>query len=756
MNVEEVIEEVSKVVSVALLVVFEDGDKGHYTFEQVDSMLDKDNKDNNKYWCIHCNGYGPIQLGARTLHYKNHHGGRYKGLIPKDDARFFQEEPEVHDKVQFTTILTDLQIVLREHDPLHTLVERFGNDTLRAIQRLKKLDWMCSSWQASMLHPELSFNRSLLTRVEEMPSKVSIALCRALCSTVLHQLKIIQMSKEGGGQNTGQESKGQDQFKLRKGTSSLPTLTPATPTHHTHLSVLERCPVCLLKGNPNDKFECYACLLSFHHSCCVIDNLHPHTEMLCSLCQQTKQLCTNIAQGNLAEIRRLVSFGVASPFRWWNPLTHKTPLHWCAGVSGTLSTSLSAVMLNIMFFDFVVEGSEWMNNGKRKQKNVGKMRVKRLLPISLLELKDRRQLKPSEIAENCGNNTFRQQLALRCVNKIRSVHEFDTEGLANLRPSVLSGARNGPDVTNGQEPVAIPWVNKIDDELPPIHANNYITCCVEHTSVTVDWSTVISNRSSAAVSVCECKDGCGEIGRESQSGTPSASTQSCHKPLRTANGYVYYTCNQLCHGCSELPAWNFCRHSRIQQGITWSLQLFKDSERGWAVRSMEFIPKHAFVSEYCAEIVLSTPRTRSSSTSSSSLPSSSSSSSCTQNRDYTSTSSSNRYSMEIDKKEHYTLDGSRLRNISAMYNHQCRNMNLVLVRVQCHHRDKEITRMCFFAKKDIQPGDELTFNYFAKDSSKKVKNKFFGSDCKCIICCKQQKSAAKSTKQPKRGGKASV
>ena len=54
--------------------------------------------------------------------------------------------------------------------------------------------------------------------------------------------------------------------------------------------------------------------------------------------------------------------------------------------------------------------------------------------------------------------------------------------------------RYGHDVTGGQETVAISWVNTVDAEdnieLPPLHKGNYITCCIEHTSVAIDWSTI--------------------------------------------------------------------------------------------------------------------------------------------------------------------------------------------------------------------------------------------------------------------------
>ena len=98
------------------------------------------------------------------------------------------------------------------------------------------------------------------------------------------------------------------------------------------------------------------------------------------------------------------------------------------------------------------------------------------------------------------------------------------------------------------------------------------------------------------------------------------------------------------------------------------------------------------------------------------------------------TSEFSHYSMEMATNRNYTLDGARLRNISSMFNHQCLDENLYLARVQCYHRDKEIWRMCFFAKKNIKPNTELTFNYFHGDGSQKNRESFFDGICKCLPC----------------------
>jgi len=442
--------------------------------------------------------------------------------------------------------------------------------------------------------------------------------------------------------------------------------------------------------------------------------------------------------GDLNAISSLVAAGIASPFHWWDPVTKKTPLHYCAGVNESLSSSLSTIMLNIVLFPHITEHSDWC----RQRKKNALLRIGRMLPVGLLQLQDRRGYTPEAIALKCGNNTFRQQLLLRSARSIGKVEPFQPDPTKALPFARSAGVLGGPDISNGQEPVTIPWVNAVDDQLPPYNNDTYITTTVQHTSTAVDWSTLVGGH----IKACGCSSG--HLGQETAGNSGGGSfnnIQHTHKPLLVARNNIHYACHHRC-ACSSngtLDHHTNCPRALVQKGVRHALQLFRaDDQRGWGVRALAVIPKHSFVSEYCGELVADTGVTTSSSSitsTSTTIASSSSLITRVLNKEYMSNAN---YGMDLDShKRNYSLDGSRIRNVSAMFNHQCRGANLFLARVQVYHRDKEMWKMCFFAAKDIRVGDELTFNYGKTGG-------FFGQiGCLCAPC-KKKRAGAK-----KKGGK---
>ncbi|RAO64870.1 uncharacterized protein BHQ10_000882 [Talaromyces amestolkiae] len=59
---------------------------------------------------------------------------------------------------------------------------------------------------------------------------------------------------------------------------------------------------------------------------------------------------------------------------------------------------------------------------------------------------------------------------------------------------------------------------------------------------------------------------------------------------------------------------------------------------------------------------------------------------------------------------HYIVDGQRFSGPSRFMNHSC-NPNCKMIPVSTHHSDQKIYDLAFFARRDIPPGVELTFDY---------------------------------------------
>lgn len=90
----------------------------------------------------------------------------------------------------------------------------------------------------------------------------------------------------------------------------------------------------------------------------------------------------------------------------------------------------------------------------------------------------------------------------------------------------------------------------------------------------------------------------------------------------------------------------------------------------------------------------------------------------------------------------YTVDAAHFGNVSHFVNHSC-NPNLSIFNVWINCLDPDLPRICFFARRDIAKGEELTFDYEQQSTQNYVfedivkiklsprKPKKFGMECHC-------------------------
>ncbi|KAI9143069.1 hypothetical protein BKA69DRAFT_1064188 [Paraphysoderma sedebokerense] len=172
--------------------------------------------------------------------------------------------------------------------------------------------------------------------------------------------------------------------------------------------------------------------------------------------------------------------------------------------------------------------------------------------------------------------------------------------------------------------------------------------------------------------------------------------------VRLEPGYTIYECNALCH-CDEN-----CPNKVVQRGRQFELQVFKCfGKKGWGVKTLEFIPARSFVCEYVGEVI--------------------SHDEC-EKRGYEG-HGTYAFAMDIARGDEnlaennivYTIDAARKGNVARFINHSC-DPNLSQYAVFIESNDVQFHRVGFFAKRDIHPGEELSFDYSGPNQAKR-KNK---------------------------------
>lgn len=251
------------------------------------------------------------------------------------------------------------------------------------------------------------------------------------------------------------------------------------------------------------------------------------------------------------------------------------------------------------------------------------------------------------------------------------------------------------DISRGKELNPIDCVNDVDDEPAPIDFLYLLENC-ETVPISID-------RTITSLQSCKCEDLC-----TSPTCLCSSISYRCWygKEGRLVPEFnmldppMLFECNRAC------LCWSNCQNRVVQQGITCHLQLFRTNGKGWGVRTLQSIPQGTFVCEYIGEIL--------------------SDSDADQRED-----DSYLFDLENRDGETFCLDARYYGNVSRFVNHLC-EPNLVPVRVYVDHQDLSFPRMAFFSSRDIEPYEELGFDYGEKFWM--IKYKMFTCECGSEKC----------------------
>ena len=125
--------------------------------------------------------------------------------------------------------------------------------------------------------------------------------------------------------------------------------------------------------------------------------------------------------------------------------------------------------------------------------------------------------------------------------------------------------------------------------------------------------------------------------------------------------------------------------------------LFRSEQgKGWAVKTTHPISKGTFIEEYVGEVISDEEAGR---------------------RSELDHELGTTYLFDLDAfiditlhQAKYVLDSHFFGNMSHFFNHSCKP-NLSVVPVMVDSQSQEIHRLAFFANRDIESGEELTFDY---------------------------------------------
>ena len=148
-----------------------------------------------------------------------------------------------------------------------------------------------------------------------------------------------------------------------------------------------------------------------------------------------------------------------------------------------------------------------------------------------------------------------------------------------------------------------------------------------------------------------------------------------------------FECNSSCKCGPE------CINRVVQNGIKFSLEVFQAGKKGYGLKTLDFIPKDSFVSEYAGEVLTLDEALR---------------------RTRAMKPNDMNFIMVIreclanGKVIRTHIDPSSIGNIGRFINHSCEpNLYLITVRV-----DNDIPKVALFAIRDIGANEELSYSYW--------------------------------------------
>lgn len=158
--------------------------------------------------------------------------------------------------------------------------------------------------------------------------------------------------------------------------------------------------------------------------------------------------------------------------------------------------------------------------------------------------------------------------------------------------------------------------------------------------------------------------------------------------LRVDVGYPIYECNRRCR-CPPT-----CRNRVVQKGRSVKLAIYRtENGCGWGVKTLEKIKAGSFVVQYVGEVITSEEAE-------------------IRGKKYDAEGRTYLFDLDFNLGDDniYTVDAAYYGNLSHFINHSCDpNLNIFNVYINC--LDPNLPQLSLFARRDINKGEQLTFDY---------------------------------------------
>ena len=458
--------------------------------------------------------------------------------------------------------------------------------------------------------------------------------------------------------------------------------------------------------NQDDDVEemvrCDGCIFSYHICCMKFINgkkFDPMGDEIfhCPICEASNDLRNSVLQNDVQKtVSSLLDDRFANPF--WQPVISSLNFERDMNAIQIASSDGQVEILQMLLAPFI--DSQYRSNDNLYE----------LPPSLFFSLNTWREGNCIDIAKGKGHVEMLLQLSSRgapvtqkCLQETR------------LRRAELN-RNNNVDFGQGLELNKLNWEDMQD---------NKDVVFINHN---IESKTVFSELKK--IRACKCDEnsnggkGCLPIYLpEMEKKYISSRGETNSYPLHPNQNGVYVECNYNCP-CSKYvvnrrnsaaSTWADCGRRQLQQGCRYALDIIKlEDGRGYGVKTLQNIKKGAFVTEYIGEIISTEENLAREKA-------------AMQRGD-----SSSFYTWDLGKK--FVIDATKYRNVGSLINHRCKRGNLVPAKVMVH---RQRPRMAFFARRDIEKGEELTINYWT--GVKKSKKTGFGAYCLCVDCVKKRK-----------------
>lgn len=292
---------------------------------------------------------------------------------------------------------------------------------------------------------------------------------------------------------------------------------------------------------------------------------------------------------------------------------------------------------------------------------------------------------------------------------------------------------NVNDIAKGQESVVISLVNEVNTECPPsfhyipknaVFQNAYVNFSLACISDDNCCPTCYGDCLTSSTCTCAIQSG-GEFAYTSEGLVKEELLDECIKMNRDPQKRVVSYCKECplerskneeileqCKGHLERSfikeCWLKCGCNKkcgnrvVQCGIKYKLQVFMtNGGKGWGVRTLEDLPKGAFVCEYVGEVLTNTELYN---RVSQSLKKDEYAHPVLLDADWGGEG-------EIKDEEALCLDATYYGNVARFINHRCFDSNLVEIPVEVENPDRHYYHLAFFTTRKVKAFEELTRDY---------------------------------------------